>query len=87
MVRTQVHAEDEEPMLEFEESGSATPIDIEEEEENGLDDDFFNIEDRNGVEDESARGGAQGGSRQGFASQALRHCPRVGPSCPPVEQF
>jgi len=31
MVRTQVHAEDEEPMLEFEESGSATPIDIEEE--------------------------------------------------------
>ena len=39
-------------MLEFEESGSATPIDIEEEEENGLDDDFFNIEERNGVEDE-----------------------------------
>merc|ERR1719187_2729679 len=47
MVRTQVHAEDEEPMLEFEESGSATPIDIEEEEENGVDDDFFNIEERN----------------------------------------
>ena len=38
-------------MLEFEESGSATPIDIEEEEENGLDDDFFNIEERNGEEE------------------------------------
>ena len=39
-------------MLEFEESGSATPIDIEEEEENGLDDDFFNIEERNCVDDD-----------------------------------
>jgi len=53
MVRTQVHAEDEEPMLEFEESGSATPIDVEDgEEENGIDDDFFNIEERNGLEEE-----------------------------------
>ena len=47
-----MHAEDEEPMLEFEESGSATPIDVEEGEENGIDDDFFNIEERNGGEDE-----------------------------------
>jgi len=52
MVRTQVHAEDEEPMLEFEESGSATPIDVEDGEENGIDDDFFNIEERNGLEEE-----------------------------------
>ena len=47
-----MHAEDEEPMLEFEESGSATPIDLEEGEENGVDDDFFNIEERNGVQEE-----------------------------------
>jgi len=52
MVRTQVHAEDEEPMLEFEESGSATPVDLEDGEENGVDDDFFNIEERNGLEEE-----------------------------------
>ena len=39
-------------MLEFEESGSATPIDVEDGEENGVDDDFFNIEERNGLEEE-----------------------------------
>jgi len=39
MVRTQVHAEDEEPMLEFEEDDDS-------QEANGDDDDFFDIEER-----------------------------------------
>jgi len=48
MVRTQVHAEDEEPLLEFEECEDNSDLEIEERNEDEDDDDFFNIEERNG---------------------------------------
>jgi len=53
LVRTQVHAEDEEPMLEFEsESGDTSPEDYEVIEKNGdAGDDFFNIEEKDSSDD------------------------------------
>jgi len=75
MVRTQVHAEDEEPMLEFEESGYSTPEEVDEE-----DDDFFNIEERSGDEEDKV-------DNEGAQTKAPKLSVNAAEFIPPVPQW